>query len=67
MSEVTCKVVRGTTYRGKTLNEGDVVTMDPDTFRKLSMTHDVIETITEAKPQEPAQKSTTAQPTKKTA
>jgi len=65
MADITCKVVRGTTYRGKTLNEGDVVTMDPDTFRKLSMTQDVVEILPSAK-QEPAPKST-AQPIKKTA
>jgi hypothetical protein len=65
MSDRICKVVRGTTHDGKALNEGDEVLLPEDIYRKLSMTHDVVEILPQAKP-EPAQKST-AQPIKKTA
>ena len=57
-----CQVVRGTTFNGQVLNEGDTVTLDESTFQKLSIYKDVVEKMPEAAP-EPIQQ----QPKKKTA
>lgn len=65
MTDRICKVVRGTTHAGRALNEGEEVLLPEDVFRKLSMTHDVVEIMPTAKPEAP--KSTATQPTKKTA
>ena len=67
MPDRLCIVVRGTTHQGKALNEGDTVTLDEDTFRKLSMTNDVIEKMPEPQSEKAPESPSLFNPKKKTA